>query len=118
MKPEALYIIGGLISLTGFKGTHNVVRAPPTEQPGWALSYEGQQMLHRLLTVSAVSGIFITVYGFAHLDWWIPLACLIVGFPFTYQLMIRPIIGDIVSMTVGTALSVVAAIFVALEWFL
>ena len=116
MDPLTLYLVAGQIALVGFKGAHNVVRAPPPAQPGWALSDGGQLALQSFFSISGLSSMFITIYGFAHLDWWIPLATFTIGFPFTYYSIIRPIVGDIFSMTIRTFFSVGASVVVGFKW--
>jgi len=117
MEPLIIFLIAGQISLIGFKGSHNVMRSPSSEQPAWALSERGQLFLYLFFSVSGLCYIFILVYGFFHLDWWIPVATMIIGFPLAYYFLIRPIIGDIFSMTIGTILSLLSIAFVIGVWF-
>lgn len=117
-KELTIFLIIGLIQLSAFKGAHNVSRSPPTHQPAWALNAKGQTIIYLLFTITGLCYVFTLIYGFINLEWWIPLVCLVLGFPFAYYLLIRPITGDILPMTIGSVLSVLGTGFIATYWFL
>ena len=118
MDPLAIFLITGQICTIGFKGSLSVKRSPPSlEIDLFRLSEGGQSALNLFFIVSGFCHFFIVVYGFFHLDWWIPVVATVIGFPFTHHLFIRPIISDIFSMIIGTALSLPSAAFVAWVWF-
>ncbi len=114
MNEMSLFTVVGLTQLSAFKGAHNVMKASPPEWPAWALTNPGR--LRIFFNLAGICYAATIAYGFAHLDWWIPLIAMIVGFPFAYYLAVRPIVGDIASMTIGTALSVVGAFLVVADW--
>ena len=74
-------------------------------------------IIYVLFSVSGLCYLFTLIYGFFHLDWWIPVVCLILGFPFSFYLLIRPITGDVLSMTMGSLLSIVGAGIIIFVWF-
>ena len=117
MEPLPLFLIVGQIQLAAFKGAHNVLRSPLLDRPPWALREPGHSIMGLLFSISGLCFAFTLVYGFFHLEWWIPLVALILGFPFAYYLFIRPITGDIFPMTVGSLLSVIGAIWIGISWF-
>ena len=84
MDPLTIFLITGLISTIGFKGALHVRISPPPLQPVWALSEGGQLALSWFYIVSGFCDLFIVVYGFFHLDWWIPVVTTIIVFPFTH----------------------------------
>ena len=112
-----IFLIVGLLQLSAFKGTHNVLRSTPPLQPPWALSQTGQGVMQIFFSITGLCFLFTLIYGFAHLAWWIPVVCLVLGFPFTFYLLIRPITGDIVPMTLGTPLSIFGVGVIAYFWF-
>ena len=111
-----IFLVIGLIQLAAFKGAHNVSRLPPEFQTAWALNDTGQIIIYLLFAISGLSYVFTLVYGFAHLQWWIPLLCAILVFPFAYYLFIRPITGDIFAMAIGGFLSIIGAGLIGFNW--
>jgi len=111
-----IFLAIGLIQLAAFKGAHNVSRYPLPLQPAWALNAKGQTILYFLFTISGLCYAFTLIYGFVHLQWWIPVVSMILVFPFTYYLLIRPVTGDIFPMTIGSLLSIIGAGFIGYTW--
>jgi hypothetical protein len=115
MDPLAIFLIVGQVQLAAMKSSLTVNQASPVYWPSWALKEPGRSIMPLFFTVSGLCFFGTMVFGFFHLEWWIPLVCLVIVFPFVH-LAIRFVIPDAAIMILGTAISLVGAILVAIEW--
>ena len=116
MDPIIVFLLSGLFPMSAALSASKLTKTPAEERPAWAASDGGLQKVVLLSNLFAIVLVAALWFGFTHIDWWIPLLCLVVTFPVVHLVVIERVLGLSNSLIVSGALSLVVPVLLWLHW--
>ena len=116
MSPLTQFLVVGLLTFCPAAAGSRLAQANPTQIPKWMWSGIGRGILLNGSFLIALGFFAVIIYGFTHLDWWIPLVSIFIGFPAVFAFIVTRILGDIWTILIFGPLGVVSIIYLALNW--
>ena len=116
VSPLTIFLVVGLLTFCPAASGVRLAQANPTQIPIGMWSGIGRGILLNGSFLLALGFFAVIFYGFTHLDWWIPVVSIFVGFPAAFAFIVRRILGDIWGFLILGPLGVVSIIYLALNW--
>ncbi|MBA4501274.1 hypothetical protein [Marinobacterium marinum] len=108
---EALYLFlaTGLVSMSAALSAGALTKLPEDQRPACMASRNALAAVVMAGNLGALTLIGALAYGVRHLDWWIPISCVLVTFPLVHIVVFQRLLGDFKTLVLMLPL-VVAAI--------
>ena len=93
LDPILVFLIAGAFAMSAAIFASKLLKLPVDEQPEWAQGKSGNVRILLGGNLFAIALIAAVVYGFYHLVWWIPVACLFITFPVIHVIILEKILS-------------------------
>lgn len=115
---EALYIFlaAGVVSMAAALSASALNKLGEDKRPTWLVSKNSQVAVVLSGNLAALSLLAVMAYGFQTLHWSIPLSCMFITFPIVHLLVLQRLLGDAKTLFLTLPLTVVADVFIYLNW--
>ncbi|MEH6652323.1 MAG: hypothetical protein V7707_20080 [Motiliproteus sp.] len=116
MDQIIVFLLSGLFPMSAAISASQLMKLPQEQRPGWARSQTGMRNIVLLGNLFGVVLIAALWFGFSHLDWWVPLSCLVFTFPVVHLVVIERLFGLSKSFMFSGALSLAVPALLWLHW--
>ncbi|MEH6473662.1 MAG: hypothetical protein V7752_20755 [Halopseudomonas sp.] len=116
LDPIIVFLLCGLFPMSAAIAASKLMKLPEDQQPAWVQGESGMRKVVLLGNLFGVVLIAALWYGFTHVDWWIPLLCLVVTFPVVHLIVIERLFGLSKSFMFSGALSLAVIGLLWLHW--
>ncbi len=116
MDQIIVFLLSGLFPMSAAIAASKLMKLPADEQPGWVQGEAGMRKVVLLGNLCGVVLIAALWFGFSHLDWWVPLSCLVFTFPVVHLVLIERLFGLSKSFLFSAALSMAVPVLLWLHW--
>lgn len=115
---EAIIVFGvvGAFAMSAALCANQLLKLPEEEQPEWVRGKSGNTKV--LMAGNLYSAVLVAtiVYGFFHLQWWIPLVCLVLTFPVIHVVILEKLLGLSKGFFISGTLAVLGSPALWLFW--
>tara|TARA_R110002167_G_scaffold56558_8_gene160540 strand:+ start:7569 stop:7964 length:396 start_codon:yes stop_codon:yes gene_type:complete len=116
LDPIIIFLLSGLFPMSAAISASKLMKLPEEQRPGWV---QGESGMRRVVLLGNLFGLILIAalwFGFTHLDWWIPLVCLLITFPVVHLVVIERLFGLSKSFMFSGALSLAVTGLLWLHW--
>ena len=111
-----VFLLSGLFPMSAAIAASKLMKLPVDKRPEWV---QGDAGLRKVVLLGNLCGVVLIAalwFGFSHLDWWLPLSCLVFTFPVVHLALIERMFGLSKSLMFSTALSMAVPMLLWLYW--
>ncbi len=111
-----VFLLSGVFPMSAAISASKLMKLPADQQPAWGQGEAGMRTVVLLGNLFGLILIAALWYGFSHVDWWVPLLCLVITFPVVHVVVIERLFGLSKSFMFSGALSLAAPVLLWLHW--
>ena len=111
-----MFLLSGLFPMSAALAAAKLMKLPEAERPAWIATESGMKRMIWLGNLCGVVLLGALWYGFTHLDWWVPLLCLVLTFPVIHLVLIERLFGMSKSFMFSVTLSMAVPGLLWLYW--
>ncbi len=116
LDPIIIFLLSGLFPMSAAIAASKLMKLTEEQRPSWI---QGESGLRNVVLLGNLFGLILIAalwYGFTHVEWWIPLLCLVITFPVVHVIIIERLFGLSKSFMFSGALSIAATGLLWLHW--
>lgn len=116
MDQIIVFLLSGLFPMSAAIAASKLMKLPADQQPGWMQDEAGMRKVVLFGNLCGAVLIASLWFGFSHLDWWLPLSCLVFTFPVIHVALFERLFGLSKSFMFSGALSMAVPVLLWLHW--